>query len=184
MTNNGSYEEQFKEEMTTFINSLELEEVQKYALRSRWLDQVVWMGGRANHARNRYYTLRLITIIGGVIVPALVSLTASGTGAIIIRWLTFSISLAVALSAAIEEFFRYGDRWRNYRRSAELLKIEGWNFIQMSGPYRRYENHAHAYSKFAAQVEDIIQRDVQVYISDIVGERSSKEAEEGDESQA
>lgn len=183
MANSNSYENQLKDNLSSLIESLDLSDFQKQSLRSRWLDQVLWMEKRASAARNWYYTLRLITIIGGVLIPALVSITFTGTGAVIIRWFTFFISLSVALSAAIEEFLKFGDRWRNYRRTAELLKVEGWQFFQLSGPYQRKESHAHAYPKFATRVEEIIQRDVQVYISEIVGELEAKatQAEEENE---
>lgn len=176
-----AYEEWLKDDLSDLIEALDLSDFQKHALRSRWLDQVLWMEKRAGATRNWYYILRLIAITGGVMVPALVSITFSGGWGEVIRWVTFFISLSVALSAAIEEFLKFGDRWRSYRRTAELLKVEGWQFFQLSGPYSRRESHAHAYPKFATRVEEIIQRDVQVYISEIVGELEAKaiEAEEG-----
>lgn len=174
---NNTNQDRGNGDLSDLIDSLELDSLQKHALRARWLDQVTWMGKRARSSRNWYYILRLSTIIGGVLVPAFVSVTFSDTGDDIVRWLTFVISLIVALSAAIEEFMKFGDRWRNYRRTAELLKVEGWQFFQLSGPYRRRESHSHAYPKFAARVEEIIQRDVQIYISDIVGEPNEKEME-------
>lgn len=181
MAKTNSYEEWLKDDLSDLIEALDLSDFQKHALRSRWLDQVLWMEKRACATRNWYYILRLITIIGGVLIPALVSITFTGTGAVIIRWITFFISLSVALSAAIEEFLKFGDRWRNYRRTVELLKVEGWQFFQLSGPYSRRESHAHAYPKFATRVEEIIQRDVQVYISEIVGELEAKAIETEEE---
>ena len=181
MTNSSSYEDWMREDLTSLIDSLGLSDLQKHSLRSRWLDQVLWMEKRAGSARNWYYTMRLITIVGGVLVPALVSLSFNGTGDEIIRWIIFVLSLSVALSAAIEEFMKFGDRWRNYRRTAELLKVEGWQFFQLSGPYNRRDSHAHAYPKFATRVEEIIQRDVQVYISEIVGELEAKAVQDEEE---
>ena len=72
--------------------------------------------------------------------PALVSLNLDGHGASFVRWAAFTVSLMVALAVAIEEFFHYGDRWRHFRRTAEWLKIEGWQFLQLNGDYRR-RNH-------------------------------------------
>jgi Protein of unknown function (DUF4231) len=163
-----------KQLYTDLINSLELSDFQKHALIARWLDQVLWMGGRAKQSRNSYYTLRLIAIVSGVIVPALVSVTATGTSSLIIRWATFILSLAVALSTAVEEFFHYGDRWRNYRRTTEMLKMEGWQFFELSGPYQSRDSHSHAFPKFTGRVEEIIQRDLQIYISEIVSEKEGK----------
>ena len=83
-----------------------------------------------------YYALRLLIIIGRVIIPALVSLDlGSNLAAGLVRWTTFGLSLMVAISAAIEGLFRFGERWRHYRTIVERLKIEGWQFFQLSGPY-------------------------------------------------
>ena len=58
--------------------------------------------------------------------PALVSLSPSDqTLEDVVRVATWVVSLVVAISAAVEQFFHFGDRWRNYRRTAERLKSEG-----------------------------------------------------------
>jgi hypothetical protein len=174
-----SYDNGLKQELGGLIQKLELDDLKKEFLRSRWLDQVSWMEGRANHARDWYYRLRLCTIIGGLIVPALVSLTAGGQlGASVIRWVTFSVSLLVAVSAAVEEFFHYGERWRHYRRTVELLKIEGWLFFQSGGLYNG-KSHADAYPTFAARVEETLQQDIDVYIMQVVKEQKERQKQEG-----
>ena len=145
MSKKNPYREWLKQDLGSLIDALELSELQKHFLHSRWLDQVLWMEGKADQAQKRYYLLRLTAIVGSVTVPALVSLNLSSTGVIVyIRWATFIISLLVAVSVAVEEFFHYGERWRHYRSSVERLKIEGWEFFQLSGEYRDL-NHAEAY---------------------------------------
>ena len=74
MAKKDSYSQLLKQEFTSLFETLELNDRQKHYLKSRWLDQILWMEGRANDARKRYYQLRLTTIIGGVIVPILISL--------------------------------------------------------------------------------------------------------------
>lgn len=174
----NSYREWLKQDLSGLVETLAISDLQKRFMRSRWLDQVLWMEGRANHARDRYYALRLITIIGGVIVPALVSLNLSSNAASAIRWATFGLSLLVAISAAVEEFFHYGERWKHYRQIVESLKIEGWKFFQFTEPYRSYKTQAEAYPVFAARVEEIIQRDVDVYITEVVKEKTETEEEQ------
>ena len=129
------------------------------------------MEGKANNVRNWHYSLRLTAIVGGVIIPALVSLSVVGQIATAIKWGTFGLSLLVAISVAVEEFFHYGERWRHYRRTVECLKIEGWQFFQLSGPYQSHHSHANGYPIFAGRVESIIQRDVEVYITEVVQEK-------------
>jgi hypothetical protein len=115
----------------------------------------------------------LITIVGAVVVPALVALSSlngwPGNAAQIGAWI---VSLVVAVSAAVEGFFQFGQRWRNYRSTAERLKTEGWLYLQLAGPYATIDgSHADAYRTFASRVEELIQKDVTVYISEVATEK-------------
>ncbi len=180
MAKREDYRKRLREDLEGLIGSLDLPDLQKHFMRSRWLDQVLWMEGKAENARDWYYRLRLTTIVGGVIIPALVSLRFDGDVAALVGWITFIISLLVAISAAVEEFFHYGERWRHYRESVELLKNEGWQFFQLSGPYRRFDSHPDAYRAFAARVEEINRLDVQTYVTEVVREKQDeKEREAG-----
>lgn len=178
MSSKDEYNNWLKEDFGILIDSLDLEERQKHILKSRWLDQVAWTEGKTAHARNWYYGLRLTTIIGGLIVPALIGLNFEGTISDIFRWIVFSLSLMVAITNAVEEFFQYGERWRHFRRIAEMLKSEGWQFFQLSGSYSRRNSHAHAYEKFASRVEVILQEDVQKFITEVVQEQDEKDEQE------
>ncbi|HLO87224.1 MAG TPA: DUF4231 domain-containing protein [Nostocaceae cyanobacterium] len=176
MANKDSYQELLKENFNNLIDKLQIPDLQKEFLTNRWLDQMLWMEGQAGKARNRYYRLRLVTIIGGVILPALVSLNISSSQAReLLVWMTFILSQVVAISAAIEEFFHYGERWRHYRRTAESLKAQAWQFFQLAGPYNNYKTHEQAFTVFASQIEDIIQRDVEVYATQVVQDKKQEE---------
>jgi hypothetical protein len=169
-----SYTDELKETFATMIDGLALEQAQKTYLRARWLDQVIWLESRASKAQARYYRLRIVTVVGAVMIPALVGITSladpwGGT----VRVLTWVVSLVTAASAAIEGFFRYGERWRNYRNTAEQLKSEGWRYLQLAGPYSvDGAGHDALYGAFANRVEEIIASDVEVYVTEIVADRS------------
>jgi hypothetical protein len=167
------YRVRLQQELLALLAALDLSELQRQFLQPRWLGQVLWMEAAADRSRTAYTTLRLATIIGGVIVPALVSLNVNGTALPIVRWLTFGLSLVVAISAAVEEFFHFGERWRHYRRTVEGLKLEGWQFFQLSGPYSDYKDHAEAYRTFAGRVEGLMQQEVEVYITQVARERET-----------
>jgi hypothetical protein len=160
-----------KQDLGALIDALPLSDLQRRLLCARWLDQVVWMEGRADAARGRYYVLRLSAIIGGVIIPALVGLDVSGRSDSVFRWIAFVLGLIVAIAVAVEEFFRYGERWRHYRRTVEVLKAEGWQFFQLSGPYAGLQDHARAYPMFAERVEAMVRHDVEVYITQVASEK-------------
>ena len=180
----GSYDQRLRDELGQIIGQLQLSPLQQRCLRVRWVDQVLWMEGRAGHARNRYYLLRLLVIAGGVLIPALVSLDLAGVGAaaidgfgaMAIKWATFGLSLVVAISAAVEGFFRYGERWRHYRSTVELLKAEGWRFLQLGGGYADFAGHAEAYPVFAGRVEEIIASNVETFVTEVTRERKEAEA--------
>jgi hypothetical protein len=167
-------QDRLRAEIDRLVEALELPELNKQFLRARWLEQVFWMEGKARGAVRWYYTLRLTTIVGGVIVPALVSLNLSGGAMPVIHTVTFLVSLLVALSAAVEEFFHYGERWRHYRRTAELLKSEGWQFFQLSGVYAG-QTYAQAYAAFAARVEELSHAEVEVYMTQVVRDKKEKD---------
>jgi len=170
MTAGPSYPDMLREELGGYVDDLALTDMQKRFLRGRWLDQVAWMEGKAAQAQKRYYRLRLATVIGAVLVPALVSLqTLDADLERAAQVLSVLVSLVVAVSAAIEQFFDFGGRWQHYRRTVEQLKTEGWSFMQLSGRYAEVATHAAAYGTFADRVEHIIQSDVEVFVTEVVG---------------
>jgi hypothetical protein len=173
----SQYEKWLEEDLDHLISALDISELQKHSLRSRWLDQLLWMEKKAGQCQRWYYVLRLIAIIGGVIVPALVglNLTSNQIAATSIQGTTFGLSMIVAISVATEEFFHFGERWRHYRSTAERLKIEGWQFFQLAGPYQNFKDHTEAYSSFATRTESIHQQEVDVYVSEVVKERKKEE---------
>lgn len=179
MTKKDPYREWLKEDFNKIFESLSLKEVQKHFLRSRWLDQLLWTEARAAQTRNRYYSLRLTAIIGGVIVPVMVSLNIDNARLNqAVRYLTIGLSGVVAVSAAMEEFFRYGERWHHYRRTAESLKTQGWQFFELSGSYRSFNRHEDAFVLFSDRIEEIIQRDVEVYVSQLTQEKANDKDDE------
>ena len=180
MPKKKTYSDYLKQEMSDLIEKIDLEERQKQFMKGRWLDQLLWLESRATRCGNRHYTLRLITIIGGVIVPALVSVNTANVGEAklkeIFGWSAFGLSQAVAVSAAVEELFSFGDNRRRYRNSAEAMKIQGWQFFQLSGPYEGAETHAEVYSTFASNVESIIEQDLEGFVHQTAQAAAKSEA--------
>jgi len=172
------YGEWLKQDFGELIELLDVTDLQKRFLRSRWLDQVVWTERKAPREQRRYHALRVIAIAGGVLVPALVSLDVGGSAARAVRWVAFGLGLLVALAVSLEGFFRFGERWRHYRRTAELLKIEGWQFFELAGPYLGMD-HRSAFPSFTTRTEAIIQREVDAFISVIATEKSDRGSGDG-----
>ena len=162
MASNQNY---LKKEFTTLIDTLELSDLDKQFMKSRWLDQLLWLEGRAKSTKKWSSRLRLMTIIGGVLIPAFVSLNFNDNMfGQYIGWLTFGLSQIVAISASVEEYFGFSEKQTLYRKTAESLKSEAWKFLQLTGSYEKYSNHSSAYSIFAFRVEKFIQEDVQAIV--------------------
>jgi hypothetical protein len=176
LSDNISENGQEKEALATMIDVLDdLSVLQKRFLHSRWLDQLLWMDAKAKKCQTYYYALRLVAIVGGVIVPALVGLRLEDGPLAVWKFrFTLLLSLLVAICVAVEEFFHYGERWRHYRRIVETLKSEGWQFFQLAGAYGKYPRHSEAYTHFAAGVEDIMRQDVEMFLTQVTQEKKGK----------
>jgi len=123
--------------------------------------------------------LRRTALIIGAIVPALISLSLPEFLTEIpgFHWLEFGLkivtivlSIIVAVSSGLEQFYNYGERWRHYRKTAELMKIEGWSFLALSDRYEKLGSHDKAFKTFAERSETLIKTDVNTYISQVVKE--------------
>jgi hypothetical protein len=169
-----------RKDLGELVDSLALSPEQLHFVRSRWLESVIWMEAAAQRTRRRYYALRLVTVIGAVTVPALVSINAVGHTTSAVTWLTFSISLVVAASAAVEALFRLGERWRHYRSLVEELKTSGWDFQQLTGPFgQNGTTQRSAFPEFADTVNDLLKRETETFIADIATPPQSETGRNG-----
>ncbi len=182
MAKKKTYEQYLREELGSLVEQLKLPNLYKQSLKQRWIDQVVWADKKADQCRRMHYRLRLTTIISGVVLPALVGINMQlSKDNIYFRdwfpYVPFFLSQVIAISAALDEFHRYGDRWRDYRKMAEDLKTEGWQYLQLSGSYDNLLDHIDGYANFASRVESIIKNDVQNYIATLQ-QQQAKENEQ------
>ncbi len=172
------YTQMMQAELIQVIDELEIADLQKKFLKSRWLDQLLWMEGVSKKNQQFYYVFRLACIIGGVMIPALVSLKITGGMGGFVQFVAVVLSLIVAVSAAIEEFFHFGERWRHFRRTAEILKGEGWSFFQLTGNYQQYMTHADAYPVFAGRIEEAFQNELEMFITKVSKENAQEKKTE------
>lgn len=175
------------------IKALALSDEKKSYLEDRWLDQYAWFERRAKTMQIWYRRLRLTVVIGGVLIPSLIGISFSpdigaftesrnnpSAGVEVARGgfargldsTVFILSLVVAIAAAIEEFFNFGEKHRNYRKAAEAMKGEYWQFLLLSGHYSKYQDDSvdyaqsikAAYGMFVLRIEQIIEEDVRSFI--------------------
>jgi uncharacterized protein DUF4231 len=163
------------EVLESALQKLQLTDVQRELLKIQWLDSLAFMDRHAQRNWTLHVVLRLIAILGAVFVPAFVAITPSPDWARAIRIATFTLSLCVALATALESFFRSGDRWQHYRRNTEALRLDGMQFLMLSGPYAKFATHQDAFHEFAARLNAILSTEVEAYFTQVAVEKPSDE---------
>lgn len=155
-------------------------------LDARWLNYIEWWDSRSRHAKWWYQHLRALVVIAGALIPALVGLRElpimnkySWEFAVA----SIIASVVLAICAGLESVSNYGGIWREKRAAAELIKSEGFSFLQLAGEYHRYNTHAEAYKHFATKVEELIRSEIKDYIIAVTPKTSDRPAKSGAESQ-
>lgn len=189
MTAPAPHRSSSSERMAALIEQLEITPFQKELLRQRWLDQLQWISRQARIARSRFLVTRVPVVIGGVLIPALITITlSSAEGHLpwlpkeidfnLLRGVTLLVSTAVAVLAALDELLHYGERWRHYRRTSEALKSLGWQYLMLNGSFRRFKSHTEAFTLFTERVEGLLTDDVEGYLTGVASESPEKSRHE------
>ena len=155
------------EKFKSLMNGVKLCDQSNEYINARWLNYVEWWDSRASKAKWKYFALRRAVVIGSALIPALVGLRESqhfGDVAWIFSVVSIAVSLMVAICAGLESLYGWGDIWREKRVAAELIKSEGFSFLQLSGTYAQFDTHQDAYKLFAQSVEDLIRHEIKDYI--------------------
>jgi hypothetical protein len=167
------------------VDTLAMSDDKKWWMKGRWLGQVRWFDAKAETANRWHYVFRIIAIGGGVLIPPLVSVNPGPNADELLNWAhptAFVLSVLVASAVALDELFHWGERWRHYRRTAELLKMEGWLFIEGGGRYREHQHRANFHDRFfpifATKVEDLVRHDVEVYLTRIVQDQEDRDRDQ------
>src|SRR6266545_4472628 len=124
-----------RHELEQYIDGARGLEPYRDSLKERWLKMVIWWHNRSVEARRKYSFLRGVVIAGGVLIPVLSALNMNSTFAPYASITIAVVGAIVAGCAAWEGVANYGEIWREKRRAAELLKVEGWQFFQLCGKY-------------------------------------------------
>ncbi len=151
-------------QLEALIEGACLDGTQKEYLRKRWLHQIRWWDSRAWEARKKYFRLRMVIVLGGVLVPFLTTASFSAPLEPWMRRAAAVVSLLVAACAALEALYSWGAIWLEKRRAAELLKVEGWLLLHRGGRYKG-QTEADAFPEFVTEVESKIAAEVGEYVA-------------------
>jgi hypothetical protein len=154
------------ERLEKMISELELSDTQKSYFRSYWLTQVLSMKSQGDKFSKIYYVLNIVTILSSVLVPFLLIIGLSVDLGSIFYSAAIILSIIVAASTSLQQSSSLQQRGEKYRRIAEALEEEGWQFFRMAGLYSHYLTHATAFPTFVKQNELIVQQTQKAVMND------------------
>lgn len=161
-------EEEVFEGMIELLKSKqELDDYQTEYLKSRLVNQIVYMDGKSNKCKKQYINSQMTSIIGGVVVTALVGLSTFITDekyADMRKFFgvtAFVVSQVVTVTNAVEQLHKNNELWLFYRRSNEYMKSQLWHFLELTGPYENIDRKT-AFRILVKQSEEIIPRDLDI----------------------
>jgi hypothetical protein len=78
---------------------------------ARWEDwkyNLIHATWRERGNKRTFYRMRIVSLTSAITVPSLVGLNLAGAGGVVVRWLTFALSLVAAIAAGILTLYRTG----------------------------------------------------------------------------
>lgn len=96
-----------------------------------------WYDAKAVVAKKRYLRMRILTVVGGALVPVLanIDLDLAIGGYSLITLSVTVISFVVVVAVALESVLHYREQWKNYRSTEQFLGHETVGFRTETGPY-------------------------------------------------
>ena len=89
-----------------------------------------------------YHFSRGFVALGGVLVPALLSIQSqTNNNSVSLYWTTWGISLMVTILHNFTTIFRFEKKYFTLHTVTERLKTEGWQYFELSGRYSGHHGH-------------------------------------------
>ncbi len=123
---------------------------------------------KSYRARSRYYALvfhssRFIVTVGSITVPALLSLQSADN----LKWLTWTISLAVTIFNGILTLFKIDKKYYYLHTVRGVLESEAYQFLALAGRYGKTKDaavtnsHAYQFPYFCIAMEKIRMKQIE-----------------------
>jgi len=119
---------------------------EKY-LNERWKPQRDYYSKAAKRNKQWHQSLLLISSLGAVLVPVLLSIPE------IPKWLPIIISLLVSGALVLDNTLHFGDNWQSFRQTLEALKRER---VYYENGLEPYSNSQSAFPLFIQRCEEIM----------------------------
>lgn len=132
-----------------------------------------WYDGKAVKLKSYYLYMRATTVIGGAIVPVLVSLNIPR-----MRYVTAFVSLLVVVLVSLESVYHFREQWKNYRSTEQFLGSERILFLTKEGRYKGVSAED-AFLLFVERVEAAIASENAATLNIMTLSAEAREGKEG-----
>lgn len=154
-----------KEIIKKMISKISLDDYMKEYLLSRYID-ILYDDYDSIAIKNKiaFQIFRLISLISGVLVPIVANFNDNFTifGITKIDSITI-LSLSTFISFGFLQLFQNEKVWLHCREIYEIIRTEGYKFLNLAGEYSEYNSHSKAYPFFVEKIEDVVKNDIKVY---------------------
>ena len=152
---------QFADHMDDIFDELkDLNDLQRHSIKERYRFLMEEYRYRCRLYSIMFYIFRITMTVGSLAVPALLSIQNGNTAPSYLYWVTWAISLAVTTSNGIMTLFKLDKQFFNLHATAERLRSETWQFVQLAGRYSGHHGnhkptHSNQYVYYCSQLEKI-----------------------------
>lgn len=125
------------------LATITLDATQRTIIEERYVHLLDISRARCRRMARLFHLNRSIVTLGSILVPALLSIQHVDIGNAVptynqgVFWTTWILSLLVTASNGIMTMFKLDKKYYLLHASYEQLKSEGWQYIALTGKYRR-----------------------------------------------
>ena len=162
------------------IQALNVDSFKRTMLLTDFLMNLRYMDASAKRNLRLHDVTNIIVITLSAIVPVLINYSYNDKAIVdkpvIMLATVFSVILAIV--NAFRQSYKFREKWQNYRRTCEILIIEGQNYFALSGSYKSFANHNDAFANFINSISVILVDQINDYIK-VSAPESDKVIREG-----
>lgn len=157
--NKKQFPHDYIETFTNILSHCSITGRSKFIIRERYINLYNRYYQKYKKTKLYYTFSRIFVGVGGIIVPALVTLdnaiSEKSDLSVKIGYVTFSISLSIFVVNMLYEIQSISRKYYTYSSVNEKMISEGWMFLSLTGYYKKYLSHKECWRKFIERIEKI-----------------------------
>jgi hypothetical protein len=147
------------------LKDIDLYDYQKAYILERFID-ILYDDFDVIAIKNKvvFQILRFTALISSILIPVIANLNDN---LIIINQDKTSIITILGLLSTVSfgflQIYKNEKVWLHHRETFEILRTEGYSFLNLSGEYGECNTHKKAFPQFSNNIESLIRKDISCY---------------------